>query len=125
MKRLLLLAFLLGVALLTPSFAQEAKNPRVVIDTSLGKITVELFQDKAPITVKNFLQYVDNKHYDGTIFHRVIGKFMVQGGGLEPGLKESSTRAGIKNESTNGLSNERGTVAIARTSKPDAAAARL
>ncbi len=99
----------------------QQKNPMVVLDTSLGKITVELFADKAPVTVKNFLTYVDEKHYDGTIFHRVIPDFMVQGGGMEPGLKEKQTHAAIKNESTNGLSNKRGTLAMARTNVPDSA----
>src|ERR1043165_1984803 len=107
MKRLLLAAFVIGLGLLTPTFAQEGKHPRVVMDTSAGKITIELFQDKAPISVKNFLQYVDDKHYDGTIFHRVIADFMIQGGGFEPGLKEKKTRDPIKNESTNGRSEER------------------
>src|SRR5262249_49854819 len=76
---------------------------------------------KAPITVKNFLDYVDNKFYDGTIFHRVIPDFMIQGGGMEAGLKEKKGKAPIKNESDNGLSNERGTLAMARTSVPDSA----
>src|SRR5262245_41958105 len=94
------------------TWAQE-KNPVVVMDTSMGKITIELFQSKDPITVKNFLQDVDDKHYDGTIFHRVIPDFMVQGGGMEPGLREKRTRDPIKNESSNGLANERGTLAMA------------
>ena len=92
MKRFLLLASIIGLSVLPTSVAQDAKNPKVVIDTSAGKITVELFADKAPITVKNFLQYADDKHYDGTIFHRVIADFMIQGGGMEPGLKEKKTR---------------------------------
>ena len=103
----------------------QGNNPVVVIDTSMGKIKVELFQDKAPITVKNFLQYVDEKHYDGTIFHRVIPTFMIQGGGMEPGLKEKKTHEPIQNESTNGLSNERGTLAMARTGEPHSATAQF
>ena len=106
----------------------RAENPVVVIETSMGNIKVELLEDKAPITVKNFLAYVDSKHYDGTIFHRVIGKphnkndFMVQGGGYEPGKKEpKKTRDPIKNEATNGLSNTRGTLAMARTGVVDSA----
>jgi cyclophilin family peptidyl-prolyl cis-trans isomerase len=118
----LALAILAATAAAGP--AQE-KNPVVVLDTSLGKITIELFADKAPVTVKNYLQYVDDKHYDGTIFHRVIADFMIQGGGMEPGLKEKRTRGPIKNESTNGLSNERGTIAMARTSVPDSATAQF
>src|SRR5262245_32224434 len=95
--------------------AVAADKPVVIMDTSLGTITVELDAEKAPITVKNFLQYVNDKFYDGTIFHRVIPNFMIQGGGLEPGLKEKITRAAIKNESANMLSNTRGTIAMART----------
>src|ERR1700681_2662499 len=116
MKRFGLCALAMGLlaAILGKVEGQE-KNPVVVMDTSQGKITIELFAGKAPITVKNFLQYVDDKHYDGTIFHRVIPDFIIQGGGMEPGLKEKKTRAPIKNESFNGLSNERGTLAMART----------
>lgn len=99
----------------------ENKTLRVVVDTNLGQITIELYAEQAPVTVKNFLQYVDDKHYDGTIFHRVIADFMIQGGGFEPGLKEKKTREPIKNESTNGLANDRGTIAMARTSLPDSA----
>ena len=123
MKRGILTAMFLGILGLTSAWGtvQDKKNVVVVIDTSKGKIKAELFADKAPITVKNFLQYVDDKHYDGTIFHRVIAKFMIQGGGLLPGLKEKKTRAAIKNESDNGLSNKRGTLAMARTSVPDSA----
>ncbi len=121
MKRLLIAIFLLGAMLLTPSFAQDAKTPRVVMETNYGRITIELYADKAPITVKNFLQYVDDKHYDGTIFHRVIADFMIQGGGFEPGMKEKKTRDPIKNEAGNGLKNERGTIAMARTPDPDSA----
>ena len=110
---LIMLAFGLLTATQGAAWAQQ-KNPVVVLDTTLGRITVELFADKAPITVKNFLTYVDEKHFDNTIFHRVIPDFMIQGGGMEPGLKEKQTHAGIKNESNNGLSNEKGTLAMAR-----------
>ena len=99
----------------------NAANPVVVIDTSMGKIKVELFEDKAPISVKNFLAYVDDKHYDGLIFHRVIPGFMIQGGGMQPGMAEKKTKEPIKNESGNGLKNERGTLAMARTNVPDSA----
>ena len=118
------LATLLGAVSL-PSAVAQGKNPRVVVETSAGKIVVELYADKAPMTVKNFLQYVNDKHYDGTIFHRVIKDFMIQGGGMEPGLKEKKTRDPIKNESDNGLSNERGTIAMARTAVPDSATAQF
>lgn len=125
MKRLLVLASVLTLSLLGVGTAQDAKNPRVVLETNGGKVVIELFAEKAPITVKNFLQYVDDKHYDGTIFHRVIADFMIQGGGFAPGMREKATRSPIKNESTNGLSNERGTLAMARTNVPDSATAQF
>jgi len=103
----------------------DVKNPTVVIKTSLGDITVELAADKAPETVKNFLQYVDDKFYDRTIFHRVISSFMIQGGGFDAGLVKKATRAAIANEAKNGLSNARGTIAMARTSDPDSATAQF
>src|SRR5262249_62298572 len=97
-------------------------NPVVVMETSMGTIKIELYQNKAPITVTNFLKYVDEKHYDGTIFHRVIADFMIQGGGFEPGLKEKGAKhSPIKNEARNGLNNERGTIAMARLTQPDTA----
>jgi cyclophilin family peptidyl-prolyl cis-trans isomerase len=99
----------------------RAANPVVVMETNHGTIKIELFADKAPATVKNFLQYVEDKHYDGLIFHRVIETFMIQGGGFEPGMKEKKTRDPIKNESNNGLSNLRGTIAMARTNVLDSA----
>src|SRR5436190_8586198 len=104
----LLLSAVVVLTGLIGSASGQDKNPVVVMDTSLGKITIELFADKAPITVKNFLQYTDDKHYDGTIFHRVIADFMIQGGGMEQGLREKKTRAPIKNEAGNGVANERG-----------------
>lgn len=125
MKRMLIAAFLVGTMLLTPAFAQDGKNPRVVMETNYGKITIELYADKAPISVKNFLQYVDDKHYDGTTFHRVIADFMIQGGGFEPGMKEKKTRDPIKNEASNGVKNERGTIAMARTEEADSATAQF
>lgn len=120
------LAFgLLAAMTTTSSSAQDRKNPVVVLDTSAGKIVVELYADKAPITVKNFLQYVDDKHYDGVVFHRVIPNFMIQTGGFEAGMKERKTRESIKNESDNGLLNERGTLAMARTPAPHSASAQF
>jgi cyclophilin family peptidyl-prolyl cis-trans isomerase len=121
MKRVILTALAFGLAVLTPTFAQDGKGSRVVIDTNHGKITLELFDEKAPISVKNFLQYVDDKHYDGLIFHRIIADFMIQGGGYESGMKERKTREPIKNEAGNGIANARGTIAMARTSVPDSA----
>jgi peptidyl-prolyl cis-trans isomerase B (cyclophilin B) len=103
----------------------RAANPVVVIETSMGPIKVELFEDKSPITVKNFLSYVDKKFYDGTVFHRVMPGFMIQGGGFEPGMKLKKTDAPIKNEAENGLSNTRGTLAMARTPVPDSATAQF
>jgi cyclophilin family peptidyl-prolyl cis-trans isomerase len=103
----------------------RAANPIVVMETNHGTVKIELFEDKAPVTVKNFLKYVEDKHYDGTVFHRVIDGFMIQGGGFEPGMKEKKTREPIKNESNNGLSNARGTIAMARTSAPDSATAQF
>src|SRR5262245_16357290 len=100
-------------------------NPSVIITTSAGALKVELFEDKAPVTVKNFLGYVDDKFFDGTIFHRVIPDFMIQGGGFEPGMKQKKTKAAIKNESGNGLANTRGTLAMARTSDPNSATAQF
>jgi cyclophilin family peptidyl-prolyl cis-trans isomerase len=100
---------------------QDDKKPVVIMETSQGTIKIELNAEKAPITVKNFLQYVDDKHYDGTIFHRVISNFMIQGGGFEPGMKEKKTREKIKNESPNGLSNVNGAIAMARTNQLDSA----
>jgi cyclophilin family peptidyl-prolyl cis-trans isomerase len=99
----------------------RAGNPIVVMDTSLGTIKIELFEDKAPATVKNFLSYVDEKHYDGTIFHRVIGTFMIQGGGFSADKKEKPGKPPIKNEASNGVSNARGTIAMARETAPDTA----
>jgi len=131
MKRFLLLVLLAAIGCATETTAVSAKNPLVVISTSMGDIKVELFEDKSPITVKNFLGYVDDKFYDGTIFHRVIGKenadedFMVQGGGFSEDRKEKKTKGTIKNESGNGVSNKRGTLAMARTSAPDSASAQF
>ncbi len=103
----------------------DGKKPVVVMETSLGTIKIELDPQKAPITVKNFLQYVDDKFYDGLIFHRVIENFMIQGGGMQPGMKEKKTREPIKNESGNGLSNTRGTIAMARTQALNSATAQF
>lgn len=99
----------------------RAANPIVVMETSMGTIKIELFEEKAPITVKNFLSYVENKHYDGLIFHRVMADFMIQGGGFEPGMKEKKTKEPIKNEAGNQLSNVRGTIAMARLPEADSA----
>jgi len=101
----------------------STQKPVVVLDTSLGAITLELYPDKAPITVDNFLKYVDEGFYDNLIFHRVMPGFMVQGGGMTDQMVEKSEgkHQPIKNESSNGLSNDRGTVAMARTANPNSA----
>ena len=103
----------------------STSNTQVVMETSLGTVEIELFADHAPLTVKNFLAYVDEQFYDGTVFHRVIPKFMVQGGGFEPGMRQKKTKGTIKNESTNGLENKRGTLAMARTPAPDSASSQF
>jgi cyclophilin family peptidyl-prolyl cis-trans isomerase len=101
--------------------ASPGKNPSVLVKTSQGEITIELDQLQAPISVKNFLDYVDAKFYDGTIFHRVIPGFMIQGGGFTPDMKQKTTKAPIKNEAGNGLKNLTGTIAMARTGIVDSA----
>ena len=99
----------------------QAADPQVLLKTNKGDITIELFQDKAPISVKNFLSYADEKFFDGTIFHRVIKGFMVQGGGMTADMHEKSAKPPIKNEAANGLKNKRGTLAMARTPEIDSA----
>ncbi len=101
--------------------AVEAGNPVVVLETSKGEIHIELYPDKAPITVANFLQYVKSGHYNGTIFHRVKPGFVIQGGGMTADMTLKATNAAIKNEAKNGLQNERGTIAMARMQSPNSA----
>jgi peptidyl-prolyl cis-trans isomerase A (cyclophilin A) len=113
----------LAILLVTTAAAQS--NPVVVIETSLGNITVELYQDEAPISVENFLTYVRDDFYAGTIFHRVIKGFMVQGGGMTEDMVRKETNPPIKNEATNGLRNERGTLAMARTAAVESATAQF
>jgi cyclophilin family peptidyl-prolyl cis-trans isomerase len=133
------LALVLAAFTVGPAFAQDAAapapapaeqpvpaaRPQVMLHTSMGDITIELYPDKAPKSVENFLQYVREKHYDGTIFHRVIDGFMVQGGGFTPDLRQKPTRPPIANEANNGISNARGTVAMARTTDPNSATAQF
>lgn len=116
MKKVLLL-LLLVLVFVTPSFAYKY----IVIETNQGDITVELDEKKAPQTVANFLTYVDIMHYDGTIFHRVIKDFMIQGGNFSTEMEPKKTQPPIKNEATNGLKNLRGTIAMARTGVVDSA----
>ena len=108
-----------------PKSGAKSKMTNVIIETSLGNIEVELNGEKAPISTANFLKYVDKKHYDGLIFHRVIKDFMIQGGGMDEKMSERKTDDAIKNEATNGLKNERGTLAMARTSIVDSATAQF
>ncbi len=105
--------------------ADAASNPRVLLETSKGDITIELFAAEAPKTVENFLAYVRSGHYDGTVFHRVIPNFMVQGGGFTAEMSQKPTREPIQNEADNGLKNEKGTLAMARTMQPNSASAQF
>ena len=126
-KLLLIAAFAIGLCVgLQPAFSGEKRmtsetNPIVIMETSEGVVKIELNSDKAPVTVENFLKYVDEKYYDGTIFHRVIPNFMVQGGGFTENMQEKENHAPIKNEASNGLRNDTGTIAMARTSVVDSA----
>lgn len=142
MKRRLALISIIGFAILSSCNAEkpadkeaapdaaksEAAATKVRLKTSAGEILIELDAEKAPITVANFLKYVNDKHYDGTVFHRIIDGFMIQGGGMaldDGNLVEKRTGNGIKNESSNGLKNDRGTIAMARTMDPNSATAQF
>lgn len=120
MKTLTAILLLLPLLAAFTATAQTA-NPSIVVKTSMGSFTIELFADKAPVTVKNVLQYVDEGFYAGTLFHRVIDGFMIQGGGLDREMNRKETRAGIVNEAGNKLKNVVGTVAMARTGDPNSA----
>ena len=120
--RSLLIALGLALAAAHASFAAD---PRVELRTNRGAIVIELYPDKAPKTVANFLQYVKDGQYNGTIFHRVIPGFMIQGGGLDREMREKATRAPIENEAANGLKNGIGTLAMARTPDPHSASAQF
>jgi cyclophilin family peptidyl-prolyl cis-trans isomerase len=115
----------LGVSLAAGAADKPVDNPKVVLDTSKGKIVIELYLQKAPETVVNFLDYVDAKFYDGTIFHRVIPNFMLQGGGFTADMKRKPGKGPIKNEADRGLKNDRGTIAMARTGDPHSATAQF
>jgi len=125
MKHFLMAAAALGVLAAAVGAVPIREKPDklsdsvVVMETSLGTIKIELFKDKAPLTVRNFLGYVDDRFYDGLIFHRVFPSFVIQGGAYKPGLVEKKGKAPVKNEADNGLSNLRGTVAVARAVNPD------
>ena len=124
---ILSLIFLVSVAMVVSPSESGAgeENPVVLMETSLGNIKIELDQAKAPITVKNFLSYVDEKFYDGTLFHRVISNFMIQGGGFTAEMQQKRTKPPIKNEAGNGLKNMRGTIVMARTNVVDSATAQF
>jgi cyclophilin family peptidyl-prolyl cis-trans isomerase len=124
MRRLLATAATL-IALLGTAPAALADNPKVLMETNKGPITIELYRDKAPASVDNFLTYVDEGFFNGTIFHRVIEGFMIQGGGFSQDMEKKPTRAPIENEADNGLKNERGTLAMARTGEPNSATAQF
>jgi len=124
MRRLLTTALALLILLGAVPMAL-ADNPKVRIETTQGPITLELYPDKAPKTVANFLTYVDAGFYDGTLFHRVIDGFMIQGGGFDRGMQRKTTREFIENEAGKGLKNRRGTVAMARTMEPHSATAQF
>jgi cyclophilin family peptidyl-prolyl cis-trans isomerase len=120
-----LLGFLLQAPVANPPLQPAPGNPVVVIETSAGSIVVELFKDSAPVSVENFLQYMRDHHYDGTIFHRVVPGYVIQGGGYTSELVERPVRPPIQNEATNGLTNRRGTVAMARTQSARSATAQF
>ena len=124
-RKTLLVTLLTCMAMMTNLAWADGTNPMVVMKTTDGDITIELFADKSPITVENFLRYADEGHFDGTVFHRVIPNFMIQGGGFTEKLEEKPTHAPIVNESRNKLHNTRGTLAMARTSDPDSATAQF
>ncbi|SHN54206.1 peptidylprolyl isomerase [Desulfovibrio litoralis] len=126
-KSFILNALICGLLLVFFSFgfALAADNPRVKFETSMGDFVVELYPDKAPLTVENFLQYVNSGFYNGTIFHRVIEKFMIQGGGFTTDMRQKETTPPVKNEANNGLGNNAYTIAMARTNAPHSATAQF
>jgi peptidyl-prolyl cis-trans isomerase B (cyclophilin B) len=109
----------------SPTTTEKGKNTMVKFDTNLGSFTLQLDAEKAPLTVKNFLDYVNSGFYTNTIFHRVMDGFMIQGGGFEPGMKQKPTNAPVANEANNGLKNDNYTVAMARTNDPNSATAQF
>ena len=125
MKKFVSVLLTMGAFLSTNAEVAGAENPRVILETSEGKIVLELYMEKTPETVQNFLGYIDSEFYSGTIFHRVIPNFMIQGGGFATDMKKKSTRAPIRNEADKGLKNDRGTIAMARTNDPHSATAQF
>ncbi|HEY6874587.1 MAG TPA: peptidylprolyl isomerase [Geobacteraceae bacterium] len=125
MLKKIALVLTLSVLLCGTALAGDAKNPLVLMETSLGKIKLELYAKEAPVSVKNFVDYANKKFYNGTIFHRVIAGFMIQGGGFTPEMTNKPTDPPIRNEAGNGLKNRRGTIAMARTMVVDSATAQF
>lgn len=129
LKRILSLCalsiFLISGVVMAATADFPAKNTVVLMETSMGNMKIQLDSQKAPISVKNFIDYVKSGFYNGTIFHRVIPGFMIQGGGFTSELKQKATKTPIKNEAGNGLKNDRGTIAMARTADPDSATAQF
>jgi len=125
LRRIIMMFILFSLAVPGVAPSAKKKNPVVILETSKGKITLELNQEKAPKTVENFLAYVASGHYNGTIFHRVIPDFMIQGGGFDSQMSQKPTKPPIVNEADNGLLNSRGTIAMARTSDPNSATAQF
>ena len=117
----IIVPIMLQFSIVTATYPQTGENPMVKMTTNFGVIEIELFTNEAPSTTSNFMQYVNEGHFDGLIFHRVIPNFVIQGGGFEPGMKQKPTNSPIQNEADNGLKNERGTLSMARTSDPHSA----
>jgi len=120
-----LTAFVLLACISFPHTLAAQGNPGAIIHTSMGDIQLELYRDKAPVSVENFINYANSGFYDGTIFHRVISHFMIQGGGFTPDMQKKTSGEPIQNEAANGLSNKRGTLAMARTNDPHSATAQF
>lgn len=129
MRTFAIVCLALALTVMVPGLGGRAQaaggHPVIKLQTSLGDIVLELDAEKAPVTVENFVQYVKDGHYDGTIFHRVIPNFMIQGGGFDADMKQKETRAPIKNEADNGLKNDKYTIAMARTPDPHSASAQF
>lgn len=125
MRHILAAVFLLSPLWAAAQESETTENPTVILHTNHGAITIELFESEAPKSVENFLQYARDGHYDGTIFHRVIDNFMIQGGGFDTEFNQKPTRDPIENEADNGLDNEKGTLAMARTGDPHSATAQF
>ena len=121
MRRMMMAMALMACVLIAAGAVYAKENPVIVMETSEGTMTIELYPEKAPGTVQNILWYVDNEFYDGLIFHRVIQNFMIQGGGFTPDMVKKKTHEPIINEAANGLKNDRGTIVMARTNNPDSA----